>query len=204
MTFRAISSAFILFCCVQLSSCAYMQTHKNIEEAQIIRTGYELTTDIKLYRAAGNYYIAVSRQQLRKQYPAIHDSIFLTENNTPCWHRAGENDSTVYFRISSHTASVLQMQSGYASLDVLADELKTNPIVDYLPAGATQCRVNAEITGKNTLWEAAETIDNRSVFTHIISAVDQVCIDWPGTIIYNAAIPVMAPFVFFHQFLNEN
>ena len=204
MNFRAISSTFMLFCAVQLSSCAYMQTHKNIEEAQIIRTGYELTPDVKLYRSAGNYYIAASRQQLRKIYPAIHDSIFLTENNAPSWRRAGENSDTVYYHISSHTASVLQMQSGYATLDVLAEELKNNPCTDKLPAGATKCKVNAEITGSSTIWEAGETLDNRSIFTHVISAVDRVCIDWPGTVIYNAAIPVMAPFVFFHQFLNEN
>ena len=46
MTFRAITNAFLILGCAQLTSCAYMQTHKNIEEAQTIRTGYELTSDI--------------------------------------------------------------------------------------------------------------------------------------------------------------
>ena len=37
----------------------------------------------------------------------------------------------------------------------------------------------------------------------ILSTLDEVIIDWPGTILYNLAIPVMAPFVFFHEFLDE-
>lgn len=206
MTFRSITSSLLLFSCIQLTSCAYMQTHKNIVEADTIRTGYELTTDIGLYRAGENYYVAISRQQLRKEYPIIHDSIFLTGNNTPTWHKVEDGETTVYYPVSAGTATVLQRQDGYASLHVLADELKNNSnfSLTSLPTGASRCTVKAEITGSDTIWEGNEPPTPCSTMTRIISTVDQVCIDWPGTIAYNVAIPVMAPFVFFHQFLNEN
>lgn len=206
MTFRAITSAFLILGCAQLTSCAYMQTHKNIEEAQTIRTGYELTSDIELYRAGGRYYVAISKQQLRKKYPVIHDSIFLTGNNDPTWQKVGAEETTVYHPVSTGTATVLQRQDGYASIEVLADELKNNndSWVACLPTGAGKCSVKAEITGTNTIWEGNEPPQSCSMLTRFVSIVDQVCIDWPGTLAYNVAIPVMAPFVFFHQFLNEN
>ena len=206
MTFRAITSAFFMLSCAQLTSCAYMQTHKNIEEAQTVRTGYELTSDIELYRAGERYYVAISKQQLRKKYPIIHDSIFLTGNNDPTWQKIGNEDTTVYHPISSGTAAVLQRQDGYASIEVLADELKNNhdSWVASLTAGAGKCSVKAEIVGENTIWEGNESPQSCPALPRILSTVDQVCIDWPGTLAYNIAIPVMAPFVFFYQFLNED
>lgn len=201
-----MNNRFLICTCLLLSSCAYMQTHKNIEEAARSHNGYELTSALELYRAGGTYYLAAEKQQLRKHYPAIYDSIFLDGNNAPTWEPLNQGQEKVYRSISAGTATILQRADGYASLDVLSDELKsgTSGWIPTLPAGAQRCKVNAEITGNSTIWAGTEAPTAIPVGIRLLSAIDRVCIDWPGTILYNTAIPVMAPFVFFHQFLNED
>lgn len=184
-----------------------MQTHKNIEESYVLHTGYELTSAIELYRAGDKYFIAAEKQSLRKHYPAIHDSIFLDRNNEPTWEKIkDEKQQKVYRSISAGTASVLQKNDGYASLDVLSDEIRNNPQswTSVLPANVRQCQVKAEIDGTSTTWAEEASPAQLPVTAKLVSTIDQVCIDWPGTIAYNIAIPVMAPFVFFYEFLNED
>ena len=190
---------------VFLSSCAYMQTHKNIEENFREHSGYHLNAQIQLYRAGGNYYLEVEKQTLRLHYPVIYDSIFLTDNNDPEFIRTSNNSTKVYQKISAGTAAVLQRTDGYAELTVLSDELKdtSNTWVDTLPTGAQRCNIRAEIAGSAITWTENESVAKAPVAIRALSTVDQVIVDWPGTVLYNLAIPVMAPFVFFHEFLNE-
>ena len=206
MRLRSIISTCIVFATLQLSSCAYMQTHKNIEEAARTHTGYELTSSIELYRAGEQYYLATTYQQLRKHYPVIYDSIFLNGSNHPTWEAVDNQQAKVYHPISSGTATILQRNDGYASLQVLSDEIKNSnsPASTTLPSGAQRCGVKAEIAGNSVIWPTNDTPSDTPWGVRILSAVDQVCIDWPGTIAYNVAIPIMAPFVFFHEFLNED
>lgn len=206
MTFRSTASTCILLASLHLSSCAYMQTHKNIEEAARRYQGYELTPELELYKTGGKYYLATSRHEMQKHYPVIHDTIFLDSNNNPTWEKTGSQHEKVYLPISSGTATVLQRKDGYASLQVLSDEIQNNQVtaLAQLPATAQRCTVNAEITGDTIIWPADSNTPEAPLSLKILSTVDRVCIDWPGTLAYNIAIPVMAPFVFFHQFLNED
>lgn len=199
-----------IMCCllgtsILLSSCAYMQTHKNIEESFCQHTGYHLTPQIELYRAGMNYYIAAEQQLLRKHYPIIHDTIFLNDNNEPTYSRIGNTSAKVYHTISKGTADILQTSNGYASLDVLSDELRTQPgeWLAILPEGASKCAVRAEIVGSPYTWQSNSESPTAPLAAQILGTADQVIIDWPGTVLYNLSIPIMAPFVFFHQFLNE-
>ena len=182
-----------------------MQTHKNIEEGFREHTGYTLSNGLELYRAGGNYYLAAQKKQLRIHYPAIYDSIFLSSNNAPEYRNTGSDTECVYRQISAGTALVLQRTDGYADLNVVCDELQnsTTPWLTSLPANASKCAIKAEVTGTSITWPEAGSATEAPLGIRALSAVDRVLIDWPGTLLYNISIPVMAPFVFFHEFLNE-
>lgn len=192
--------------CVFLSSCAYMQSHKNIEAAYQQYTGYTLSPDFELYRAGDTYYLGVNKKQLRKHFPVIHDSIFLKGHNEPELEIISSNAEKCYRPISMGTALVLQQDKGYADLSVLSDELKNNSSswISQLPPHARKCHTKAEVAGSATTWIEGESTQDIPATIQTASLLDQVFIDWPGTILYNAAIPVMAPFIFFYEFLNDN
>ncbi len=206
MTSRAFLRTCLLTGSVFLSSCAYMQTHKNIEESFSQHAGYQLSPDFQLFKAGKSYYLTIDRMSLKKTYPVIHDSIFLKDNNAPSLEPIAGTSATAYKEISAGTATVLQQNSGYADLSVLKDELNSSdtPWLDALPAGAVNCRIRAEIVGQAITWTDENASATTPTAIKILSTFDQLCIDWPGTVLYNVAIPVMAPFVFFHEFLNEH
>lgn len=206
MTIRAFIRTCLLTGSVLLTSCAYMQTHKNIEEVFRQHSGYHLAPDFQLLRAGDKYYLSINRISLRKIYPTIHDSIFLNKSNTPILEELAGTAEPVYKEISAGTATVLQQADGYAQLEVLKEELDniSSPWLDSRPAGAVSCKIKAQICGSSVTWAAENSATAIPVGARVLSTLDQVVIDWPGTILYNAAIPVMAPFVFFHEFLTEN
>lgn len=205
MTIKYLMKTGLFTGAVFLSSCAYMQTHKNIEENSREHIGYQLDSEIKLYRAGGDYYLAAEQRRLRMHYPAIYDSIFLIRNNEPEFIQLGNEQTMVYHKISAGTATVLQREDGYAELSVLSDELRSSDTgwLTSLPAGSRPCSIKADITGKNAIWTQPGSSPDVSTGIRVLSTIDKVFVDWPGTVLYNLAIPVMAPFVFFHEFLNE-
>ena len=205
MTMTALVRTCLLAGTVFLSSCAYMQTHKNIEESSREHTGYTLNKEFELYRAGGKYYLAAEQKQLRVHYPVIHDSIFLSGNNAPEYRAINNETSKVYHEISAGTAMVLQRPDGYADMQVVSDELKDNstPWLQALPGGASKCSIKAEIAGDTTTWPQPGSFTETPISIQALSMADRILIDWPGTLLYNISIPVMAPFVFFHEFLNE-
>lgn len=206
MTSRAFLRTSLLTGSVFLSSCAYMQTHKNIEESFIQHDGYQLSPDFQLFKAGKSYYLSIDKMSLKKTYPVIHDSIFLKDDNAPSLEPIAGTSATVYKEISAGTATVLQQNNGYGDLSVLKDELNSSntPWLDDRPAGAETCRIQAEIVGQTVTWTDKNSSTDLSTGIKILSTFDQVFIDWPGTLLYNVAIPVMAPFVYFHEFLNED
>lgn len=207
MTTRAFITTSLLTSSVLLSSCAYMQTHKNVEESFQNHTGYELTPGLELYSAGSNYYLSAKKKALRRHYPAIHDSIFFKGNNQPTYEEIGAGPGRVVYKtISSGTAAVLQASDGYADLTVLSDELKNSESswVEQLSSHAQRRSIKAEIVGQPVTWIEDTGTDKVPFAGKVLSKIDEVVIDWPGTVLYNVAIPVMAPFVFFHQFLTED
>lgn len=206
MTSRDFLRTCLLTGSVFLSSCAYMQTHKNIEESFSQHSGYQLSPDFQLFKAGKSYYLSIDKMNLKRTYPVIHDSIFLKDSNAPLLEPIAGTTATVYKEISLGTATVLQQNNGYGDLSVLKDELNSSdtPWLSTRPAGAVACRIRAEITGDAITWTDANSSTDVPLGIKILSAFDQVIIDWPGTVLYNVAIPVMAPFVYFHEFLNED
>lgn len=188
-----------------LSSCAYLQTHKNIEESFRQHTAYALSPDIELYKSGDGYYVALEKQQVKVHYPVLHDSVFLVQNNEPELIKASDDTTKAYRQISKGTAHVLQMPNGYAELSVLGDEIKSSKseILTALPAGAKLCTTTAQIEGDTISWKEQRSVDEAPFAARLLSSADFLLIDCPGTLLYNISIPIMAPFVFFHEFLNE-
>lgn len=203
-TFAAILFAFLL------PSCAYMQTHKNVEEWGCHYEGGKLQKgDLALYAKEGRWYLSAPKAKFGKRYPIIHDSVFRKGDNEP-WHEMieGSEGGMAYFPISAGTASVLQRADGYADLSLLASEITSRqqePLF-HLP-GASRYPIRAEInaTGKGYAnLVGKRTPETPPAINKALSAVDFIAIDIPGTLAYNVAIPFMAPFVFFYEFFSND
>lgn len=188
-----------------------MQTHKNVKEMGSYYEGQQFLPPsqqtLSLYRRGDQWYIAAQAARFRLKYPAIYDSIFCTHDNAPRHQLIeGSQAGVVYHPLSAGTAAVLQRADGYADLDTLAEEIRMTPgeWTHTLP-GAQRYPVRAQIHGE----QAVSLLGKRRpeeipLSRRILSNIDFVCVDIPGTLIYNVAIPVMAPFVFFHEFLKND
>lgn len=197
-------------CALLLSSCAYMQSHKNIKEAGIKYEGCRIDEDSLGITNKGNqWYLVVPTKVYSKKYPIFHDSILLTDNNKPTFksYTVDKPLAPTLLPISAGTAATLQMQNGYYNPEDLALEIQRQ--MENTPV-LTDARVHHKYSVKAQKAEVAEPV----VLTHnstgapstarrVLSTLDFAFVDVPGTLVYNVAIPVMAPFIFFHEFLNE-
>lgn len=190
-----------------LPSCAYMQTNKNIEEKGVLYEGTELKKDnISLHRSQGKWYIGTPNGQYSKRYPVIHDSIFFKDNNDPVYTLQQTSGNSVYYPISDGTATCLQRSDGYAQTGALVTEInKLGSEAVYELKHASTRAIRAEVVQDK---QPATIISRRisppvSGGTKALSAISLCTVDVFGTIGYNIAIPFMAPFVFFSEFLEE-
>lgn len=199
-------------CSLTLSSCAYMQTHKNVRERGCYYEGQLLPPPsqeaLSLYRKGGEWYLAARKAQFRLKYPVVYDSVFRTYDNEPRHQLLsdGQSHEVVYHPISAGTAAVLQRADGYAELETMAEELRTTPgeWTASLP-GAVSYPVRAQIVGDRAVTLLGKRHPSQIPLSNrILSQVDRVLIDFPGTLVYNVSIPFMAPFVFFREFSKNN
>lgn len=192
-----------------LSSCAYLQTHKNIKEAFHECEGYRVVEPLQLYSSAGNWYIAVQPETMRKHYPVLHDTAFLNTDTAPSYSTINASGPVNYRRISGSTAKVLLRHDGYYTFNTLMEEMNAmdSPPLSSLPTGATRHQIRAVVETNardNKATIVSRKPESTPVVGQVLSAMDFVVVDVPGTLVYNVAIPVMAPFAFFHNFLSEN
>ena len=204
---RCFSYLMILtLAAISMSSCAYMQTHRQIESNSLIYNGFCLKKPERVYYYDGKWYLKAEDVLLSESYPLIHDSVLLKDNNkkTPVViRRNGES----YISISSGTAKVLQMKEGYATLPTLRDEMAQGEHLS-LDGGINSYPVRAHIdAAPNTGVYHCYTDcvhQEPGVGTHVLSTASLILVDAPGTVLYNVAIPLMAPIFFFHEFLTED
>lgn len=204
---------FPLFVMLNLSSCAYVQTHENVREFFTQRAGDELAAPLRLGKVGGSWYLCTRScvGGVTKHYPVVHDEILLNGNNEPQLQEGqGGVDKKVQkaWPISSGTATVLLREDGYATLDTLADEMLRNRAgrLDILPRGMQFYPVKAQIVGAEKpayLLKDGDVAPELSPAQQAVVQADRVLVDWPLTVAYNCAIPFMVPVVFFHQFLTE-
>lgn len=191
-----------------LSSCAYLQTHKNVKEAFHTCEGYRVVEPLQLYSAGNTWYIAVQPETMRKHYPVLHDSIFLDTDPAPSYSTINNKPPHNYKRISGSTAKVLLRNDGYYTFNSLMEEMNSmqDKPLTALPAGAARHQIHAMVQTRasdNKATVLSRTPESTPAVGQALAAVDFVCIDVPGSVAYNVAIPVMAPFVFFYNFITE-
>ena len=196
-----------------LNSCAYTQFNKQITEKATVYNGFAVELPLSLYSSQGGWYVKVRKLEIQKIKPFVHDSIMLTDTSkeglgTP--KPFSHYTEYQYIKISDGTAAVLQRTDGYATLETLCDELKAGyaqGCVSELP-DSMQHRVCAQIKTEqgNVAYVSADgqPIRKPGMGTKVLSKVALVCVDVPGTVIYNVSMPIMAPFIFFKDFLSNN
>lgn len=204
---------FLLPLWVGLSSCAYVQTHQNVQEYFTQREGDELAAPLRLGKVGGSWYLCTRScvGGVTKHYPVVHDEILFDGNNEPQLQEGqGVTDKphAAAWPISSGTATVLLREDGYATPETLADEMMRNRAgrLESLPRGMQFYPVKAQIAGTEKsayLLTSGETEPKLSLAQKAVVQADRVLVDWPLTVAYNGAIPFMAPVYFFYQFLNE-
>ena len=203
--YQVIAAAVALL----VPSCAYMQTHKNVEEMGKVYEGSLLEkSGMSLHSQGGQWYIGAPATKLSKRYPIIHDSVLLTDDNEPTYTPVGSaQQQTYYFRISAGTAACLMRADGYANLADLATEIRNTQAqpLSALPGGSRHAILAQVHAPKGSVPLINEQkMPTASITSKTLSKLDLALVDVPGTIAYNVAIPFMAPFVFFNDFLNED
>ncbi len=188
-----------------LPSCAYMQTNKNVEEQGRIFPGYSLEKPRQLHRVGDAWYVEATPADYRLHHDYVHDNVFRKTNEPEMKLLGATADSPAYHAISPHTAAVLLREDGYATSEALSKELSesTEPWLTSLPSSTTHT-VKAQVEGTDTISITREpTPAEVPLGYRFLSKLDFLIVDIPGTVLYNMAVPVIAPFVFFSEFLEE-
>ncbi len=197
LTLTLLAAAF-------LPSCAYMQTHKNVREQGQSYQGYQLTKPGHIYQSKGHWYIAATPATYRRTHDVVHDKVF-RKTQPPVMELLTREPSAAYHRISPHTAAVLLRRDGYVDSTSLAHEVEQNatPWLTSLPHAAAHA-VKAEVAGpESNAITYQPTPGEVPLRYRILSGLDLVFVDVPGTIAYNVAVPFIAPFIFFYEFLQN-
>lgn len=190
-----------------------MQTNKNVAEWGSHYIGAEICANsLELYSRAGEWYLAAPKLLLKRHYPIIYDSVYLNKNNELTVEVMGSHidGSEIYMPISAGTARVLQRSDGYAELKTLLAESYASgkKALSDLP-GAQKHPILAELAtagdDDRSVYYISECVPEQpSSGMKYLSMIDKYTVDVIGTVVYNVAIPVMAPFRFFSEFLSED
>lgn len=207
---RLLLMKWLLFPLLILSSCAYVQTHRNVAESFRSKPGYSLHRPIEQGAQQGRNYLLGHRETLRKHYPNVFDSILLTDNNEVQW-RSIERGQPCLLPLSDGTAMVLKRRDGYAYTDSLLDEIRSEMRKGQRPiTGETMPATHPVVAQVDRVSQQERYLDDPTIPDEKLSfpeellvQADRVIIDWPLTLAYNVAIPFMAPVIFFSEFLDQ-
>lgn len=213
---RRLSIIAALLCVTAaFTSCAYMQTHKQVAEMGCNYHGNIISKEDcstwNIYQSEGKWYIPTQEVTLYKDYPVVKDTILHTENNEPQYliKEAKEPKKVAYFQISDGTAQVLIRRDGYANIEDLVSEitaLSSTPKTAL--RGATKHPILADIVApckkEKSIILGERTPEDTPFINQLLSKVDLVLVDVPGTVLYNLAIPIMSPIKFFSEFNINN
>lgn len=201
--FRMSIIVILLMLC---SSCAYVQTHKNVEEMGSYYTGHLLEAGrVELVKSEGRWYIGADAARFRLRYPTIYDSIFREKDNYPYFQLCSDKEGTEYHPISDYVAGILQKPDGYFDMQGLAEEVAKIPgLWEKNLRNKQRFSIRAELSGKPFQMEERRVPQKKRLLARALGKLDFVVIDIPGTLAYNVAIPLMAPFVFFYEFYHDN
>lgn len=203
---RSIFKAVIAFLLMLCSSCAYVQTHKNVEEIGSYYTGHLLSeSGMELVRSEGQWYIGANAARFQLKYPIVYDSVFRKQGNYPSFVQIRSTEGLDYHPIPSYVADVLQTPGGYFDMQGLAQEIaKTPGVWKKSLENKQRYPIRADLSSKPFQMEECRVPREKKTLSLILGKLDFIAIDIPGTLLYNVAIPFMAPFVFFYEFYHED
>ena len=191
-----------------LPSCAYMQTHKNIEEMGCTYEGSELTgKNLSLHRKGNQWYLGSPLGVYEKNYPIIHDDVFDRDNNDPTYTAISLGNSRIYHPISSGTAACLMRDDGYAQTNALVTEILTlqkDPLTDLRGASTHSIRAEIAESASPAIIIRSRAPEETPLLNSTLSILDMCTVDLIGTCAYNCAVPLMAPVRFFIEFFSED
>ncbi len=186
-----------------LSSCAYVQTHKNVRELGTTYKGYRISNPSHVYRSGGTWYLAATPAEFRLHRPFVHDSVFRKKDDSPELRLLREDTTRrAYHAISDGTAAVLMRSDGYAESATLASEIRESktPWLDSIPhATAYPVQARLEGTEKVSIATGRDPQETPLVYT-LLGHADFIFIDIPCTLVYNVCIPFAAPVIFWKEF----
>lgn len=216
MKLTPLAATFLPLCL--LASCATMQTHKNVRLQGIHFKGQVLEQPQKVYLSQGQWYIAVHETKLQKHYPVIEDTVFL-DHRPPYYTQLDGDKSICYLPISEGTAKILRDPQGYASLPVLQKEIETAleahaqiptagnrlPLIRFSLPQVQSFPVRAELEPTSDICIICDDkMSHQPSFgNRFFAGLDLAFVDAPGTLLYNVAIPIMAPIYFFKNMIND-
>ncbi len=206
MTLRHLRLALALLAAATLlPSCAYMQTNKNVREMGRSYQGYKLTRPQHIYRSGNTWYVAATPATYRLSHDIMHDNVFRKTNDPTMELQSEEATTIAYHAISADTAAILLREDGYAEGTTIAREImaSSTPWLDALPHASAHA-VKAQLAGEADTAITYSPQPAEVPFSYrVLSGLDFLLVDIPGTTIYNVAVPFIAPFVFFREFLSE-
>ena len=188
-----------------------MQTNKSVAEMGCQYDGKLISnhdcSTWNIYKSGGKWYIAAKQVALKKNYPIVRDTLLFTENSEPVYELLPDEAEPKFFYhvISEGTAQVLMRTDGYAHFGDLAEEIKNTPgeWKESL-SSAKSYPVRAHIEHPKQMQDAiiagARTPQSTPAINQVLRGLDFLVVDVPGTVIYNVAIPIMAPIKFFSEF----
>lgn len=214
---RQFLLVFILFSTmILMSSCAYMQSNQNIAEIGCHYNGKLINppncSTWNIYKSCGKWYVAGYQVKLKKSYPLFRDTVLFTENNEPVYERIAmeTGQDILYHPISEGTAQVLIRKDGYVNLGDLAEELKNTPgewlaNLEKARSYPVQAQVDypKEKDENKCIITGERTPHKTPILNRVLQGMDLLLVDVPGTLIYNVAIPFMAPIKFFYEFNSD-
>lgn len=193
---------------LMLCSCAYVQTHKRVEEMGSYYEGYLLKSDsMRLFRQGDSWFLSAAKARYKRTFPLVHDSVFRRNNYEPSFELVHDASAPmVYHEISSNAAAILQRSDGYFDLRALVGDMQrcSDTWLEELP-GAVSYPIAAHIGGDQSFSIPGSRVPHStSLSKKALGKLDLVVVDAPLTVGYNVAIPLVAPFVFFYEFLQED
>ncbi|MFI3243479.1 MAG: hypothetical protein R3Y56_04420 [Akkermansia sp.] len=210
MKFPTLTATLLPLCL--LASCATMQTHKNVRLSGIHFKGQAIHQPNQVFLSQGQWYLPASPTRLEKHFPSVDDPIFFGQEEPTFSPTETCYLAKCYLPISAGTAKILQDPQGYASLPVLQKEIEkrlaASPshslIKDSLPHSQSfPVRAQFEPSTSPSIITDGKMSHQPGVANQFLAGLDLVFIDVPGTLIYNIAIPFMAPVYFFKNIIND-
>lgn len=205
-----ILAAVLLF-----PQCALVQTSRQVANTGTVYEGYNLGTVDAIWQKGGQYFVRCDSCRFTLHYPWVHDTVLLTDKQTTyTLLPQGGPPRAAFHAISRDVAYALSQTNGYDMMESLNRDIARQgggwiPASQFPVGAAVRTPLRAELANTEAhseyeVFVAGKASEMWPAFRWALAGLDAVVIDVPGTALYNAAIPLIVPFVAFHESAQPN